>query len=154
MNPIPGFEGRYSATEDGRIYSHRKGGFLSQSRTGRYASVALGTSGSHKVHKLILLAFHGPAPAGHVARHGDGNSRNNAARNLSWSTQSINVLDKNLHGTMPKGESHPMRKLTSEQVSQLRAARMEGLSFPQLGERFGISKSQAHRIVSNENWRG
>ena len=94
MKSIPGFEGRYSATEDGR---------------------------------------------------------NNASSNLDWATQSENILDKSRHGTMVKGEAHHACAISDADVAKLKKMRIDGLSYPYLGRLFGISKSQAHRIVTGQN---
>lgn len=154
MTPIPGFVDLYSATDDGRIYSHVSNKFLSQSKSGRYAHVSLGSGRSRRVHELILETFRGPRPSGYVGRHLNGNSHDNNLLNLEWSTQSQNILDKVAHGTMPRGMTHPMRKMTQEQVIDLLRCRAQGDSYPMLAAKFGISKSQAHRIATYKNWKG
>ena len=47
-----------------------------------------------QVHQLMLEAFVGPAPNGHVCRHKDGNGLNNRLENLSWATQQENADDR------------------------------------------------------------
>lgn len=157
MKPIPGFEGRYSASEDGRIFSHVSNKYLKPGASGgdgKYVHVSLGKGCSRNVHELILLTFVGPAPSGHVARHLDGNGRNNALSNLAWATQSENILDKNDHGTMVRGEFHHACAISDADVLELRRLRVQGMSYPKLGKRFGISKSQAHRIATGQNRKG
>lgn len=151
MRPILGLEGRYSATEDGRIYSHFSARFLRPSTSGRYEHVSVGHKKTRAVHVLVLLAFKGRPPAGMVARHLDGNSKNNKATNLVWSTQRENMLDKNAHGTMVRGELHHSCKVTDAVVVKIKQARADGRSYPQIGNLFGISTSQAHRICTNQN---
>lgn len=78
--PIPGFEGRWDASTEGRIRSiprpRTRGGILKQSVNKRgYLSVGLGRD-SHEVHRLIALAFLGPRPVGMETRHVDGNPLN------------------------------------------------------------------------------
>jgi hypothetical protein len=47
---------------------------------------------SHKVHRLVCEAFHGPAPFPRaVVMHVDENSRNNRPQNLKWGTQKENL---------------------------------------------------------------
>lgn len=154
MIDIPSFEGRYAATRDGKIYSHLTNKFLSPNKTGSsrsYFSVSLGRRKTSLVHTLVLLTYRGPRPLGYVARHLDGNSLNNFADNLVWSTQSENCLDKNSHGTMIAGEKHHKARIDDATVALLLDARKTGLSFPVLGRKFGISTSQAHRICSGQN---
>lgn len=157
MKPIPGFEGRYSAEPDGRIYSHLTKRHLRAAPCGserQYMGVCLGRGRKRNVHTLILLAFVGPPPTDHVARHLNGNGHHNAVSNLRWSTQSDNCLDKRAHGTMVAGEKHHACVLSDVAVAELRRLRREGLSFPKLGERFGISTSQAHRIATMQSRAG
>jgi hypothetical protein len=52
------------------------------------------------VHDLVLTAFRGPAPAGHVARHLDGNPSDNRIEKLKWGTRSENNQDTARHFRM------------------------------------------------------
>ena len=151
LKEIPGYEGKYSATEDGRIFSHVSGKYLKAGKAGNYLHVSLGQGNSQTVHRLILLAFVGPAPEGHISRHLDGNGHNNAKINLEWATQSENCMDKNAHGTMVLGENHHACVLSDAEVLKLRALRSEKWSYPRLSKHFGISIAQAHRIGTNQN---
>lgn len=100
--PIPGYEGLYSATAFGQIISHRAGRPLKPYLTpGGYPMVALYGGGTEKricVHRLVALTFHGE-PEGRVVRHLDGNRLNNHARNLRYGTPAENAADSILHGT-------------------------------------------------------
>lgn len=64
---------------------------------------------STRVHRLVALAFFGPAPfTGAVVRHLDDNPRNNVPDNLRWGTQKENVHDAQRNGQIfggywPKG---------------------------------------------------
>lgn len=63
----------------------------------RYVRTAAGRK--HRVHRLVLVAFHGiPAP-GHIGCHNDGDRTNNVLTNLRWDTPSANVQDQVRHGT-------------------------------------------------------
>jgi hypothetical protein len=47
---------------------------------------------THKIHRLVCEAFHGPAPFdGAVVMHLDENAANNRASNLKWGTQKENL---------------------------------------------------------------
>jgi hypothetical protein len=47
---------------------------------------------THKIHRLVAEAFHGPAPfEGAVVMHNDENAANNRASNLRWGTQKENL---------------------------------------------------------------
>lgn len=114
---VPGYEGQYQVSDQGRVRSldrtisqlsrygalylkHVKGVML---RPGRmpagHMSVSLGRSNSQCVHKLVLLAFVGPAPEGHECLHDNGDPSDNRLANLRWGTRSDNIRDAIRHGT-------------------------------------------------------
>ncbi len=124
---IPGFDGRYQASNFGKIKSYRikisrpntrdknyiqtrwygKGGLLNQnfiSQGGKFTYYYLTLtknkiSKKYLVHRLILLTFVGDCPEGMVACHNDGNGHNNRLENLRWDTASANQKDRAKHGT-------------------------------------------------------
>lgn len=107
--PIPGFEGRYDVSDQGRVrswlaYHGRSLPYVlapSWDRKG-YPRVCLHLMRklrTFRVHELVLLAFVGPLPAGMETRHLDGNKGNAALTNLHYGTQSENMLDRVRHGT-------------------------------------------------------
>lgn len=132
---IPGFEGKYEASDLGRVRSLDRvlvhgNGFVRRMR-GRvlrphlrrdgYAEVVLGC-GSRKatkhrrVHLLVLAAHVGPCPSGLEACHNDGNRSNNQLGNLRWDTRVANMADKIIHGT-----NHELNKTHCPQGHLLRA---------------------------------
>jgi hypothetical protein len=78
----------------------------------RYVNLSKGGAVSAcRVHRLVCIAFHGPAPSEkHHAAHNDGDRANNFFRNLRWATPSENMMDKHLHGTMPIGDANGARR--------------------------------------------
>lgn len=114
---IPGWEGYYQASTQGRIRSmdrtvkhprfgtvNRKGKVLSASplNADGYLGVGLNRDGVKKkcsVHRLILETFIGPCPSGHEACHNNGDPTDNRLENLRWGTHSSNMLDQIAHGT-------------------------------------------------------
>lgn len=106
---IPGYEGKYQASNLGRIRSLDRrvpcchgatrlvqGRVLKPAGSKRdphlYVVLGHGASGS-LVHKLVALTFLGPRPAGYDVRHLDGNPLNNRADNLAYGTRTENILD-------------------------------------------------------------
>lgn len=110
--PIPGYEGQYEVSDQGRVRSldrtlttklgikkHRKGQMLGYTLNSMgYPRVWIGDK-KKLLHALVLEAFVGPRPPNHVTRHLDGNPLNPRLDNLAWGTQSENLLDKQRHGT-------------------------------------------------------
>lgn len=111
MRDIPGLEGRYAATNDGRIWSYKRRKFRAQSlqRSG-YLTISVKENGKHKtlsVHRLIALAWlENPENLPQV-NHKDGVKTNNSRDNLEWCTGLHNSrhawstgLSKMTHGMM------------------------------------------------------
>jgi len=108
--PVPGYEGFYEASDQGRIRSvpHRtsrgmRGGHIL--KPGRmpkgYLFVNLSVHGNTKreyVHRLVAVAFNGPRPEGMQCRHLDGDFDRNVPANLAWGTSSENKFDTVRHG--------------------------------------------------------
>ena len=125
---IPGYEGYYEVSSEGRVRSvprtlpdgrQRKGKLLKQSTTkgnGRLKVTLAkdGRSTNVKVHQLVAQAFLGAAPDGKtLVLHSDGNHLNNRAANLRWGNYSDNVRDSIKHGTWRNQhtvEAHPVPK--------------------------------------------
>jgi hypothetical protein len=105
--PIPGYEGRYDVSDQGRVRSWtrslRDPHLLRQHLNGAgYLQVKLCRDravNTARVHLLVLLAFVGPRADGLVCRHLDGDSNNNVLSNLRYGTYAENAQDRVRHGT-------------------------------------------------------
>lgn len=80
--PIPGYEGKWSATLDGKVWSHVHSKWLKPTQKNYLyiggGSVALG------VHRAVALAFVPNPDNRRNVRHKDRNTMNNHADNLEW----------------------------------------------------------------------
>lgn len=114
---IPGHEGKYEASDLGRVRSLDRtlvhgNGFVRRMR-GRvlrgharldgYVEVVLGLGARGRtkhwrIHQLVLAAHVGPCPRGFEACHGDGDRSNNRLDNLRWDTRIANAQDTIAHG--------------------------------------------------------
>lgn len=114
---IPGWEGYYSVSTEGRVKSlartiyrpnahrlperilaprvTRPSGHL---RVGLYRDAAIQSA---YIHRLVLMTFVGPPPEGMQGCHGDGDPTNNRLSNLRWGTASDNAQDRLRHGVNP-----------------------------------------------------
>lgn len=115
--PIPGYEGFYEVSDQGRVRSldhdvilhhggvrTQRGKILSPHRRWAkepYLKVNLNKFGDKKtadVHVLVCTAFHGERPDGMHVRHLNGDATDNRAVNLAWGTVSENAIDTVRHG--------------------------------------------------------
>ena len=109
MKDIPGYEGRYAATKDGKIWSHakpcssKKGKFmklqLSTNRKNRNKPYEQYTVGlykdkgriTHLVHRLIALTFIPNPENKPQINHKDCDPLSNSITNLEWATHQENM---------------------------------------------------------------
>ncbi|MEH4266008.1 NUMOD4 motif-containing HNH endonuclease [Klebsiella aerogenes] len=142
MKNIPGFEGRYAITSDGRVLSKFKGWqpLRPGTKPGGYLFVGLYASGSRvavykMVHRLVAEAFI-PNPEGKPeVNHKDGDKRNNDVSNLEWVTRSENAIHGVAHDLLKHGFEHCSSKLTPEQVLDIYSA--EG-RYRDIGNKYGV----------------
>lgn len=116
-----------------------------------------GKSKPIKICRLVAEAFIGPRPNGLEVCHCDGNPANDRPENLRWDTHAANMQDTVRHGTcagfLCAGEGNPKAKLTLQQVSEIRTlAKQAGVTRVSIFRRYGISRTQLHRILCNESW--
>ena len=90
MKPIKGFEGLYSVTSCGRVFSHHSNKFLKQTYISKgYPSVRLclnGIAHTYTVQKLVAATYldkPGNNSCGRI-KHLDGNKSNNCWLNLRY----------------------------------------------------------------------
>lgn len=172
--PIPGYEGVYEVSNEGRVRSLNRvfiradgqrqgwrGRVLSSTLVGRgYPSVMLLHGVRRPIHILVCTAFHGPRPSAvHQVAHGDGDPTNNRAGNLRWATPAENSADAVRHGTSPlvrggHGEGNGNAHLTWETVEAMRTEWDSGsVTQAALAAKYGLGKSQVHNIVRRKAWR-
>jgi hypothetical protein len=149
---------RYLVSDEGEVLSLvKKPRILKPIRMGNYRGLQIvgddGRLAKKYLHRLVLEAYHGPAPAGAEGRHLDGNKANNHPRNLAWGTKLENEADRKRHGTTAKGERNPQARLTAERVEEMRALYAAGgWTFKRLGAAFCVTTMTAHRAVRRQTW--
>jgi hypothetical protein len=93
MKYIKGYEGIYSITSCGKVYSHISKRFLSASNNGEgYLFVRLSKGEARKayIHRLVAEAYI-PNPNNYpVINHKDENPSNNNIKNIEWCTVRYN----------------------------------------------------------------
>lgn len=152
--PVPGYEGYYSVSRDGEIYSARSQKILKPAvlSTG-YFQVQLSVNGhrlQEKVHRLVALAFVGkPSSPRLQVAHNNGDPADNRAENLRWATPSENQRDRRAHGTASIGEANSRAKLKEADVREIRSSQARTSD---LARQYGISHTQMTKIRQGLSW--
>ncbi|MCC6000894.1 MAG: NUMOD4 motif-containing HNH endonuclease [Pararhodobacter sp.] len=161
--PIPDWRS-YEVSSDGRVRRVRqsKGALagrvlrpLLNKKTG-YLSVCLCERSRMKrvdIHRLVALAFHGPAPSSrHVVAHNNGIRTNNTAENLRWATQAENLGDCWAHGTAMVGSRNPSSSISELDVLAIRRMKTFGIPRTVIAEGYGMHLRSIFRILSKTSW--
>lgn len=167
---IPGYEGIYEVSDLGRVKSlsrptpMRNGirvirerilKFQLGSKVG-YPTVVIykrGVAQTVTIHRLVMLAFVGPAPDGMEVCHGNGDPLDNRLENLRYDTRRANRADGLRLGEIPLGSSRPRAKLTEKKVSTMRMAVAAGLSQRDAAAQFGVHPMTVGKILRRERWK-
>ena len=171
---VPGYDGRYQVSDQGRVRSvdreveaaNRWGGVNVRRYKGRIIRqrsdgqgrmrVTLGLRGpTPLVHQLVMRAFVGPYPEGCEIAHWDGNASNNRLTNLRYTTRTDNHADKKRHGTQPQGEQSAMAKLIASQVLEIRRRYDAGEGPEKIHKDMALDCNSRHvsRIGLRQRWR-
>jgi len=177
---IPGYGNHYQASSLGNIrvkdrYVEKfcglinknvkqfyKGRLLKPTKADKWnhLSVHLGYNNQRKtvlVHKLVLLAFVGPAPDGMECCHNNGIASDNRIENLRWDTHRNNNGDRKRHGNYPTGKNHHMygKKMPEEHKQKLIQIHKTRIRTPEESQRRSEmmkerwSKEKAKRLTNN-----
>lgn len=163
---IPGYSGKYQASNLGRIKSFNSNNTNKAERilkprkkqSGRF-QVVLYNNGKKDffVHRLILLSFRGECPSGMEAMHLDDDPSNNNINNLKWGTKSENQKMKFEHNRMDqKGEKGPMAKLRNNDIIRIRDiaknTKVERGYWTKLSRALNVTPSAISCIIHNKSW--
>lgn len=169
LHRIPGYEGIYSITRDGRVWAHErrerrrayKAQWLKPWQMGRYLGVALwqDDGGRHfYIHHLVMAAWGLPQPSPkHEINHRDFDRYNNHIDNLEWVTRTANIRHAVANGSAMvaglTGSANHAARLTEAQVLEIRA-RYTGKRGQQtaLAREYGVDINAIHNIVRRKTW--
>ena len=163
---IPGYEGKYQASTEGRIRSvsrvvkgkcHFTGNSFERQikshilRPGRYCknnhvSVVLGQGTAGKpVHQLIMLTFVGEKPEGMEVLNRNGEPKNNRLKNHRNYKKTENIL-------YVKKKKKKWRKLSIDDVEEIRFALFCGITGTELAKQYGVSATTISSIKSGRTF--
>ncbi len=161
---VVGYEGLYSVTADGRIWSYGKcnnnqnGKYLklANHHTG-YATVSLRKNKRRHtlvVHRIVAIALLPNPLLLPQINHKNGVKTDNRIGNLEWCTGSQNKLHAHrvLGVKNVCGSAHKNSKLSEEDVRKIKAE-IGKVSYRQLGFKYKISGNIIRNIALGKAWR-
>ena len=166
LKAVDGYEGLYSVSRDGQVWSHRKERFLCSGDNGKgYRFVHLfkdKQSSRFYVHRLVASAFVDGECDGKIVNHIDGNKSNNVAENLEWVTPSENMQHAWKHGmclvwdkqvAAVKEYNKTKRALTDDQVRQIKAMHSNGHSQHSLARQFSVGVGTISTMLKGKSYK-
>ncbi len=166
---VPGFDGWYEASPDGRVRSWKCTGVVGVRRAkprilkGRYTELGYClVKLTHPVfgamdvgvHQLVLAAFVEPRPLYAVCDHINATPSDNRVENLRWLTAADNLRYAAALGRLCKRKGPRSHSLIDmEKAREIRARRAGGAALKALAQEFSVSVTAVSQIVNNLKWR-
>jgi len=178
MKDVPGYEGRYAVTRDGRVWSHpkmtlvgRNGGYrqdgdcwltLRPNNRGRgYHRVALTDAEGNRrmlsVHRLVAMTYIDNPHNLPFVNHINGDTVDNRVENLEWCDAKGNAVHAYGKGwvSVPdqSGERNSQAKITTADVRRIRQLAQDGMGDTMIARKLNISRSTVKGITKGETWK-
>ena len=170
---IPGYEGIYQVSTEGRIYStrYRRYRKLGKDKHG-YSVVGLNKEGGQQVcfvHRIVASTFIPNPELKAEVNHIDSNKQNNSISNLEWVSHDENMkhsaasgLRKRTH-TVDKIQAKKVcsrnppanRRLSMEQAAQIRSEYKKGIrgfGYTALARKYYVTTKTIRSIIKNETY--
>lgn len=170
--PVLGYEGYYVASTEGRIARITTFGKSARPafrvlkkyapRDGYLYCILCKEKNrkTFRVHRVIWQAFNGPIEGRLEVNHINSDRGDNRLCNLELMTRSQNSAYAYSHNARPrqaprmvKGSKTYNAKITEEAVPVMRELARQGMTYREIGERYGVTMSVAYRCVIGKTWR-
>ena len=157
MKPVKEYEGRYSVTKEGKVWSHLTKRWLKPGINSLgYCNVVLVKDGlrkNMKVHRIVATTYIKNSKNHPIINHKDGNKLNNNISNLEWCTSLHNNLHTiNILGKHTRGIKNSHAKLNEEKVAYIRENPLR-LYYRELANMFGVTRSSIEKISRYVSWK-
>ena len=178
MKDIPGYEGRYAVTKDGRVWSHPKqtsvgknGGLrkdggrwltlrVDNRGKGYYRLTLIDAKGKRKpwlVHRLVAVTYLDNPSNLSFVNHINGITTDNRDENLEWCDAKGNVVHAYGNGwiKMPNqsGIANSQAKLTANDVRRVRNMAADGIGDTAISRLTGFNRSAVKDITKYRTWK-
>jgi len=163
LYPIKGYEGLYSITKSGRVWSHprerssKNGKWLKVNLSGKYSSYCLWKNKKCKnitVHRALAINFIKNPESKRCVNHKDGDKLNNVLENLEWCTHKENTRHAFETGLMVGhvGEKNRWAKLMETDVAEIKKLLLTR-SPKVISVMFGVSPNCIRNIRARNTWK-
>lgn len=102
---------------------------------------------------IIISTFVGPKPIGMEVCHNNGIRDDDRLDNLRYDTPENNQKDKEIHGTIAKGENLGTSKLKNEEVYEIKKLLRNGYHYKDIGSFFNVSDYAIFEIQRGRLWK-
>ena len=121
--------------------------------TAGYGQAASGRRGRVVgAHRRSWELAHGPIPEGMQVLHKCDFKLCVNPAHLFLGTQAVNLADMRAKKRDPRGEGHGRSKLTADQVAEIRQLALVGLSYKEIGRRFGVAGTAISEACRGKTW--
>lgn len=159
---IPGYEGKYQVSDQGRVYNIKRGTLISGwVNSHGYQDVRISSIGNvrkkFKLHRLVMLAFEGECPIEKEVNHKNGIKTDNRLVNLEYCTQAENHFHAvHVLGAMKPPPAPPPpkpQKLDASDVVLIRKLFADGANKKSLARLFGVTRHTVRSIIQRKIWK-
>jgi len=169
---IIGYEGLYMVSDLGNIKTLKREYFTGEYYSKRvihehllvpaldqkgYLRIGLSKNSkntTHKVHRIVAIAFIENKSNKPQVNHKNGIKSDNRALNLEWADNSDNQIHAFKHGlnVARKGENHSMSKLCEADVLKIRGMYISGNTQTEISKIYNVTQANISEIVTKKSW--
>jgi hypothetical protein len=103
---------------------------------------------TRRAHRVAWEFTYGPIPKGKIVMHICDNPKCVNPNHLRIGTNRENSTDAIKKGRIPKGQRHPLAKLTADNVLEIRNRVATGISKGELAEHYGVAKGTIQDVIT------